>query len=148
MIRHLSNYNKHPEATRSGKEHMQPDRCQARKTHNQWGKTRNRCQARAKTAAGAKRGKTCDYCARSISAPIPSAGKRIQANFASNFSLDFILAQVDLCEVSGRPKSLPQQPQESYATNYLKPREKYVLIQMESKSEFVHFKWEFFGGSF
>ena len=36
--------------------------------------------------------------------------------------------------MSGRPKNLPQQPPESYATNYLKPREKYVLIQMESKS--------------
>ena len=44
------------------------------------------------------------------------------------------VAQVDLCEVSGHPKYLPHQPQESYATNYLKPRGKYVLIQIESKS--------------
>ena len=40
---------------------------------------------------------------------------------------------MDLCEVTGHPKYLQHQPQESYATNFLKPREKYVLIQMESK---------------
>ena len=45
----------------------------------------------------------------------------------------FSSAEVDLCEVTGHPKYLQHQPQESYATNFLKPREKYVLIQMESK---------------
>ena len=49
------------------------------------------------------------------------------------FLCEFVLAQVDLCEVSGQPKNLPQKPPESYATNYLKPRGKYVLVQMESK---------------
>lgn len=47
--------------------------------------------------------------------------------------LFFSPAEVDLCEVTGHPKYLQHQPQESYATNFLKPREKYVLIQMESK---------------
>ncbi|XP_058961367.1 uncharacterized protein CXorf65-like [Pocillopora verrucosa] len=43
-------------------------------------------------------------------------------------------AEVDLCEVTGHPKYLQHQPQESYATNFLKPRGKYVLIQMEREN--------------
>ena len=60
------------------------------------------------------------------------------------FLCDFVLAQVDLCEVNGQPKNLPQKPQESYATNYLIPREKYVLVQMESKFA-LDCKWIYFG---
>ncbi|XP_022788681.1 uncharacterized protein CXorf65 homolog isoform X1 [Stylophora pistillata] len=51
-----------------------------------------------------------------------------------------VQAEVDLCEVAGYPKYLQHQPQESYATNFLKPREKYVLIQMEKENGRAFYK--------